>query len=384
MEIKKPRVYLTSPVFREIASNPKVSAELREKIQALYHELEIISQLVENKTRFPSEAEIYEIVKYMEIDFIGCHLSHQISQRTAKSPSLKAVCTSTAGFNHIFQDPHILITHTPSILDKTVADFTIGLIISSLRNLVGMHNFLWQGGWAPGQKWDLDENLNNTLDNMILGIVGLGEIGREVTRRIAPWGVKKIIYHNPRRNKQLEARFENLEFRDSLVAIFREADIISVHIPLNKDTKHIINGPILKQMKPNALLVNTARGPIIDFKALTRLLRAKEIQIDLAFDVYEDEPIPDDTLNDFKQILREQPERRFLFTPHIASSDADTRAQMSSMLLEDLITLVKSDKLEDLQPLRLIPGLKYLTNAVEAHENPSIDSFRIMQYWHHD
>ncbi|MHA1521677.1 MAG: 2-hydroxyacid dehydrogenase [Promethearchaeota archaeon] len=387
MENKKPVVFLTSPVFREISNHSKVSKPLKDKIQALHKELTKISTLITNPTRFPSAKEILEQVKENNVDFIGCHLSHQISEQTINIPSLKGICTSTAGFNHIFQKPGVLITHTPSVLDKTVADFTIALILASLRNVVGLHNFLWDEQWSAGQKWDLDENLNNTLDNLTLGIIGLGEIGRELLNRIAPWGIK-IVYFDIHRDPATEKQYPNLKYKETIEDLLQIADVVSLHVPLNQFTKGLIGKTQLKLLKPNALLVNTARGPIINFSDLIHLLKSKEISINLAFDVYEEEPLSPAVLQEFKEIQKIQPDLRFVFIPHNASSDADTRAQMSIIILEDLITLVNSQKEEDLQTLRLIPHLRYLVelsskrkNKNAEQENLPIEEYRIRSWW---
>ncbi|MHA1561983.1 MAG: 2-hydroxyacid dehydrogenase [Promethearchaeota archaeon] len=374
-----PKIYLTSPVFHEIANHEKVSRDKKDKIEQLWLELHEIADVLVDGNRFPSEQKIYDVVKQNNIEFIGCHISHPITKLILEIPSVKAVCTSSMGFNHIFSHPEILITHTPSIMDKTVAELAIGIIIANLRNIVGLHNYLWDGKWDPDLKWDLDENLNKSLDNLTLGIIGLGEIGREVARRLYPWGIK-VIYYDINRNQDFEAKFPNLSFNERIEDVFKNADIISLHIPLNKSTNGIINETLLKKMKKYALLVNTARGAIINFPDLIRLLKSKEISINLAFDVFEPEPIPPETLNEFKNIAKDRPELRFIFIPHSGSSDADTRAKMSIVLLKNLIQLCKSIKPENIVDLELIPSqrmFKDLNNSTLE----KIKKYRIWKWW---
>jgi lactate dehydrogenase-like 2-hydroxyacid dehydrogenase len=222
---------MASPVFKEIASHPKVSAGLKQEILDLCAQLESHATVIWSPLRFPSSDQILDIVSKNAVDFIGCHLSHAISQAIVDQPSVKAVVTSTAGFNHITLRPDVLVVNTPSVLDKTVGDFTLAIILANLRNIIGLHQFLWDGRWNAAQKWDLDENLNNTMDNLVLGIVGMGEIGREMVRRVGPWGIK-IIYNDVVRNPPLEKQFPNIQFRDKMDDIFKEADIVSLHIPL--------------------------------------------------------------------------------------------------------------------------------------------------------
>lgn len=381
MKEKSPSVYLASPVFLEIASNAKVSENLKQKIKELYSELKNHAHLIVSPTRFPTSKEIRQIVQTKEINFIGCHLSHPITEEITQTPSLLGICTSTAGFNHIHQDPSLLITHTPSVLDKTVADFTIALILANLRNLFALHTFLWGGQWTKDQKWDLDENLNNTLDNLTVGIIGLGEIGKEVVRRLAPWGIN-ILYHDLKQNRDFDSNVENLSYCDKLEDLLRKSDVISIHVPLNKNTTHLLDKTKLRLLKNNALLINTARGPIIHFEDLLDLLENKEISINLGFDVFEEEPIPKDVLKRFHHIKEMNPALRFLFIPHNASSDADTRAKMAIMLLEDLITLVKSTNLDDIHSLRLIPPLRSLSaSGAPQKKNKQIEDFRIYSWW---
>ena len=154
-EKEKPKVYLASPVFREIADNPKVSLKWKEEILRLWQNLNEVAEVIESTDRFPTSEEIAQIVSENNVDFIGCHLSHSITKEILKIPSVKAITTSTAGFNHIAGNSDILITHTPSVLDKTVADFTIAIILANLRNLINLHNFLWSGLWTADRKWDL-------------------------------------------------------------------------------------------------------------------------------------------------------------------------------------------------------------------------------------
>jgi len=374
-----PRIYLTSPVFHEIAYHDKVSQDKKKEIEQLWRELHEVADVIVDSSRFPSEQRIFDIIKQNNIDFIGCHISHTITKSILEIPSVKAVCTSSMGFNHIFPHPGILITHTPSIMDKTVAELAIGIIIANLRNIVGLHNYLWDGKWDPDLKWDLDENLNKSLDNLTLGIIGLGEIGREVTRRLYPWGIK-IIYYDINRNQDFEVDFPKITFIEKMEEVFKVADIISLHIPLNKSTRGIIDSSLLKQMKKNALLVNTARGAIVNFPNLIRLLKSKDISINLAFDVFEPEPIPPGTLNEFKKIAKDRPNLRFIFIPHSGSSDADTRAKMSIVLLTNLIKLSKSDKLEDIVDLHLIPSQRKFKNLNNSSLQ-ELNMYRIWEWW---
>lgn len=368
------KCYLTTPVFREIANHPKVSMKKKERILELWNRLEEATNLKVSDKRFPSNCDIEETIRNWGAHIIGCHLSHPISSEMLKDSNVIAVCTSTAGYNHIAQEPGILITHTPGVLHHTVADFTISVILANLRNIVELHNYVWNGDWQAGQKWDLDENINQTIENLTLGIVGLGEIGKELVKRLYPWGIK-IVYNDIQPQEEIEKKYSRIQFYDSLEALFAQSDIVSLHVPLMKSTYHLVGEELLKKMKKGALLVNTARGPIVDFQALLKLLENKEIEINLSFDVYEQEPIDDSTLERFKNVVTQNPFLRFIFIPHNASADSETRAKMAIMILEDMISIAESNSGEDLSSIRLIPEQRKLRDEKKYY------NFKINNMW---
>jgi lactate dehydrogenase-like 2-hydroxyacid dehydrogenase len=378
--LMKKKVYLTTLVFKQIVDHPKVSEINKKRINELWETLGSVTELKVANKRFPDKEEINQAVNGWGAQIIGCHLSHEIPEEVVKNTNLVAVCTATAGYNHITSMPGMLITHTPHILHKTVADFTIALILSNLRNIVNLHNFVWEGNWGSNQKWDMDENLSSTMDEKILGIVGMGDIGQELAKKISPWGVK-IVYYDINQKKNFEKEFTNVTYMSSMEDVFSQADIISLHIPLNSKTKHIVNRVMLKKMKEGALLVNTARGSVINFSDLIEMLENNEISINLAFDVFEQEPIENSLLKRFKKILKSKPELRFTFIPHSASSSADTRAQMVIFLLKDIIKIATSQNNKDLAGLRLIPEQKYLLEEFNE-QTPKIKTYRIAQLWH--
>lgn len=371
----KPKVFLASNVFsaREIGTNDKISKQIRDNIKTLWDKLVKISELKVFDGRFPTEQQLKEIVKKFNPNIIGCHLSHQISTSLLKNSQIFAIATSSAGYNHIqrSEQDDILITYTPGVLHGTVADYTIALILANLRNIVDLHNYVWDGEWTPEEKWDLDQNLSAVINNKVLGIIGLGEIGTEVVKRLYPWGIK-IIYNNTKQLIEFEKEYPNIEFKNNIQDVFKEADIVSLHIPLNENTEKIVNRDLLKLMKKDALLVNTARGPVIDLESLLDLLEKKEIQINFCFDVYPVEPLDVKILNRIKKIKQEQPNLRIILMPHNASADADTRGRMAIMLLEDIIKLIKSSNVNELKEIHIIP---------EQRSQLSTKKWRIENYW---
>jgi len=371
----KPKVYLTSSVFsvENIGSNDKISKKVRDSIASLWQTLNKFSELKIFNGRFPTKDQIFENISTFKPNIVGCHLSHKITSEILDHSEIFAVATSTAGYNHIerTEKDDIIITHTPGVLHETVADYTIALIMANLRNLIDLHISVWNGEWTAKSKWDLDQTLSSVITNKVLGIVGLGEIGKEVVKKLYPWGVK-IIYYDIKRMKEFEKEFPLLEFKENLEDIFQEADIVSLHIPLNKYTEKIVDRNLLKLMKKNALLVNTARGPMIDFDALLDLLETKEIQINLALDVFPIEPLDAKSLKRLKAIKKKQPEIRIILISHNASADADTRGKMVQLFLEDIIKIIESCNVDDLKDVHIIP----------EHRNQIVErEWRILNYW---
>jgi len=371
----KPKVYLTSNVFspKEIGSNEKINQSIKERIFNLWRKLNTISELKVFNGRFPSEIQLKTDLEDFNPDILGCHLSHPISSEILKNSKIFAVSTSTAGYNHInrIEKDDILITHTPGVLHETVADYTIALIMANLRNLIDLHNYVWEGKWTPKDKWDLDQSLSSVIDNKVLGIVGMGEIGTEVVKRLYPWGVK-ILYFDIRKREDIEEEYPNIEYRESLEEIFKEADIVSLHIPLNKHTEDLINHDLLKLMKDKSLLINTSRGGVLNLNDLLQLLEEHKIHIDFSFDVFPQEPIDKNTLIRIKKIKKSQPPIRIILMPHNASADADTRGKMNILFLEDIIRIIESSKIIDLQNAHIIPEhRKILTDR----------KWKIYDYW---
>ncbi|TFG07997.1 MAG: hypothetical protein EU539_03520 [Promethearchaeota archaeon] len=371
-----PKVFFTSDVFteKEIGSNEKISQEIRNKIANLWENIQKLAEIKIFDGRFPDDDELEEIINDFNPDIACCHLSHEISSEILTSSKIFAVLTSTAGYNHIHRTnvDDIIITNTPSVLFETVADYTVALILANLRNIIDLHNYVWNGEWTPEDIWDLDQNLSSVLSNKILGIIGLGEIGSDVIRKLYSWGGLRIMYTSRTRHSEFEMKYPRLEYKEDIQEIFKKADIISLHVPLNESTEKLIDANLLKLMKKDALLINTARGGIIDFEALLDLLESEKIQINFSFDVYPEEPLNLKLLKRIKRIKKEQPDLRFILMPHNASADADTRGKMVIMLLEDLLKIIESKKTGDLKGVHLIP---------EHQKQLETKDWRILKYW---
>ncbi len=234
-----------------------------------------------------------------------------------KAPKLKIVARFGVGYDSVDVDEctkrGIIVTHTPEVLSSGVADHTWALILGFNRHIPLADTFT-RTKWAKREGyipfgWD--------TEGKTLGILGLGRIGLEVLKRAKGFPVE-TIYYDLYRREDLEKEYgvEYVPFDELL----RRSDIISIHLSLQETTRGIINKEALSKMKPNALIVNTSRGPVIDEAALIEALQKRQIG-GAALDVYEKEPTPlDNPLLKLDNVV---------LTPHCASATWETRRKMA-------------------------------------------------------
>jgi len=371
----RPKVFLASNVFspKELGSNEKIDLQTRERLKNLWDKLNSISDLKTFNGRFPTQEELKKVILSFDPDILGCHLSHSITANLIKNSNVFAISTSTAGYNHIDQtlSKDILITHTPGVLHNTVADYAISLIMANLRNLIDLHSYVWSGNWELKSKWDLDQDLSSVITNKVLGIVGLGEIGVELLKRLHPWGLK-ILYYDIERKMDVENKYPTIYFKENLEDLFKEADIVSLHMPLNKSTENLIDKSLLSLMKRGSLLINTARGGVLNLEDLLELLEDRKIQVNFGLDVFPQEPLDENILTRIRDLKLEQPDIRIILMPHNASADASTRGRMVNIFIEDIIKIIESTSIEDLNEVHVIPEQKQLMTQ---------NKWRIVKYW---
>jgi len=199
------------------------------------------------------------------------------------------------------------------------------MIFAIARRIVGADKYMRAGKYKA---WGPKLFLGGEITNKTLGIVGLGRIGSAVALRMSKGFNMKVVYYDMNRNEELEKE-HNFEYRE-LDDLLKEADYISLHTALTEDTKHLINKERLALLKPNARLINTSRGPIIDEMALIEVLKEKKIA-GAALDVFEKEPELMPGLVDLNNII---------LTPHIASGTKGTRDKMSEMAANNIIAVL--------------------------------------------
>jgi len=251
----------------------------------------------------------------------------------AACPRLKVVANMAVGYDNIdvaaCTAAGVLATNTPGVLTETTADFAFALLMAAARRVVEGDAFTRAGKWKT---WDPTLLLGTDIWGATLGIVGLGQIGAAMARRGRGFGMR-VLYASRSPRPDLEAEL-GLE-RHPLDELLTKADFVSLHVPLTPETRHLIDARRLALMKPTAVLINTARGPIIDQAALVVALRQGRPGY-AALDVTEVEPLPtDDPLLTLPNCI---------ITPHIGSASFATRARMAAMAVENLLAALRGER----------------------------------------
>jgi lactate dehydrogenase-like 2-hydroxyacid dehydrogenase len=262
------------------------------------------------------------------VEGILCTLNDQIDAALMDhcGPQLKVISQMAVGYDNIdikaANMRGIQVGNTPGVLTDATADLTMALLLSSARRLQEGVQYIREGHW---QTWDPNALIGADLVGATLGIIGLGRIGKAVARRAQGFGMHILATGRQLTHEDaqtVQARAVDLE------TLLRQSDFVSVHVPLNPQTRNLIGEPQLRLMKPTAYLINTARGPIVNSQALYQAVRDGWIA-GAALDVTDPEPI---TLSDPLLSLP-----NVLIVPHIGSASRQTRDRMALMAAENLV-----------------------------------------------
>ena len=240
-------------------------------------------------------------------------------------PNLRLVANYGVGYDSIDVEAcrarGVAVTNTPGVLDAAVADLTLALILASRRRLVEADRFVRDGRWREG--WAGSYLVGGDLEAATLGIVGLGSIGTAVARRARPFGLR-LLYTRRNRLAPAEETELGVEFRplDELLA---EADVATLHVPLTQETESLIDRRRLARMRDGACLVNTARGAVVDERALIEELESGRLRA--ALDVFRDEPGAPAQLAALPNVV---------LTPHIGSATTATREAMTRLVVDNI------------------------------------------------
>ena len=273
-----------------------------------------------NTERMLTRTELLD--KIQGKDVVISMLADPMDQETLDAaPGLKMIANYAVGYNNIDVpytiEKNIPVVHTPDVLTDATADAAFALLLAVARRVPEAHSYVVEGkfkAWEPGLLLGLE------LVGKTVGIVGMGRIGQAFARRCVGFGLK-ILYHSrtrlsENREKALHARYVSLE------KLLSHADFISLHVPLTKETWHLIDAEKLQLLKPEAILINTARGPVVDESALIKVLKKKRIW-GAGLDVYEHEPEVPPALRQLENVV---------LLPHIGSATREARFKMAQIL----------------------------------------------------
>jgi len=258
-------------------------------------------------------------------DALVCLLTDTIDAGVIDAaPALKIIANVAVGYNNIdvpyARSRSLVVTNTPDVLTESVADFTWALILAITRRLSEGERLLRRGDWRG---WALDFMLGSELRGKQLGLVGLGRIGRAVAARAPAFGMR--VAYTSRRSSDIVGGEQM-----SLDRLLNTSDVVSLHVPLTAETRHLIDKKTIARMKRSAYLVNTARGAIVDEAALAWAMQQR-LLAGAALDVYEDEPNVHPDLLQLENVL---------LSPHLGSGTTETRTAMADLAAENVLAVL--------------------------------------------
>ena len=308
--MSSPRVFVTRRIFPEALD----LIGQRSQLEVWPHEAPPTWQELAHKVS-QAEGLVTNVMDRVDADLLDC------------APKLKVISQVAVGLDNVdvaaASQRGILVGHTPGVLAKATADLGFAILMSAARRVGESERWVRSGGWTIAfhpMYW-----LGTDVHGAALGILGLGQTGLEMAKRASGFEMK-VLYHSRTRKPEYEERY-GLEYAE-LDTLLSASDFVSVHLSLTRDTRHFIGERELRAMKPTAILINLARGPVVDSKALYTALSEKWIQA-AALDVTDPEPIPpDDPLLTLDNLV---------ITPHIGSASVASRRGMCMLAARNLL-----------------------------------------------
>ena len=252
----------------------------------------------------------------------------------AAGPQLKCIANVAVGYDNVdvaaATERGVVVTNTPGVLTDSTADLAMALILMVTRRLgEGERLIRSREPWS----WHMFFLLGSSLAGKTLGVIGLGAIGQATAKRARAFGME-IVYAGPRRaSEETEAELGGAR-RLPLMQLLASADVVTVHTPLTPETRHLIDSTALRQMRPDAYLVNTSRGPIVDEAALAKALRDNRIA-GAALDVFENEPEVHPALLERDNVV---------LIPHLGSATIETRTAMAVLAADNALAVLRGGK----------------------------------------
>jgi glyoxylate reductase len=250
----------------------------------------------------------------------------------AAGDGLKVIANMAVGYDNVDLDAagerDVVVTNTPEVLNETTADTAFMLLLAAARRLGEAERLLRSGGWDA---WGPMQLTGPDVWGKKLGVVGFGRIGQAVARRARGFDME-ILYHDQYRNESAEKE-TGVQYVE-LDELLRTCDFISVHTPLTDETHHLIGATELERMKPEAVLINTSRGPVVDEAALADALTEGRI-FAAGLDVYEKEPEVHPKLLELENVV---------LAPHIGSASVETRDRMAVLAAENIVAVLSGEE----------------------------------------
>jgi glyoxylate reductase len=315
----RPRIFVTQPVSEQALKRLRAVAR--------------VTLFADSSRIIPKRTLIAEVRK---ADILFCLLHDTIDRAVVEAnPNLKMIAAQSITPSNIdvaaATARRIPVTVTAPVTTEATADLTFGLVITVARRMIEGDHTARAGRFPGGQSAHL---LGASVWGKTIGLVGGGGlIGKAVARRAHGFSMR-VLYWTPRKKPESEEREAGLTYAP-LDQLLRESDFVSIHSPLNKETRHQIGARELRLMKKTAFLINTARGPIVDEAALVRALAKKQIA-GAGLDVFEHEPNIDEALTKMTNVV---------LTPHLGSATPEVREEMANIVVDNILAFLQGHKL---------------------------------------
>jgi glyoxylate reductase len=317
MSSPRPRVYVTQPVASSAIRRLAERADVAVNPDPLHT---------------PTKAELMAAVR--DADFLFCLLQDVVDRDViAAGAGLRAIASMTIIPADIdvaaATERRIPVTVIPPIVTEATADLAMALLLAVARRVAEADRLMRAGTFPGAQSCYLE---GRGVTGATLGLLGCGRVGQAVARRARGFGMR-LLYHDPRRLPEADERALGLEYR-TMKELLGDADFVSVHVPLTPETRHLIGPQELGQMKRTAYLINTARGPIVDEKALVAALAEGRLA-GAGLDVYEHEPRPDSGLLSLPAVV---------LTPHVGSGVVELRERMAQVVVDNILAVMDGQR----------------------------------------
>jgi glyoxylate reductase len=313
----KPKIYITRLLPEEVT----------DKLSSHFH----VRMWNEENTPVPRDILLKEVE---DVDGLICFLTEKIDEEVLDHAAhLKVISNVAVGFNNIdvkaAARKGIVVTNTPGVLTETTADLTFALLMATARRIVDSSDYLRSGEWGS---WSLMQQTGQDIYGSTLGIIGLGRIGEALVKRAKGFDMN-VLYHNRTRKQEKEQEL-GIQYVE-LIDLLQQSDFVCLLVPYSPEVYHLIGKDELSLMKRNAILINTARGGLVDEDALFQALKDGVIW-GAGLDVFEQEPVSvDHPLLTLPNVVT---------LPHIGSASVKTRMSMAYLAADNMVSVLKGDE----------------------------------------